>query len=127
MPMHLHDLRFVAYQSVNDFSKQRVIINDIRANWPAPDQQTLCIQLDYSEVPPKFLVRPVSEFDWKPGYQAEDIERNVQKAREAYEEFGKRICILSVVLRQGYLENIYLMLLNIDADEEWEGEGLYEI
>jgi hypothetical protein len=117
MPMHSHDLRFVTYQSVNDFFKQSPIIKDIKANWPAPDQQTPCVQLDYSEVPPKFLVRPAYDFDWKPGYQVEDIKRNVQKAREAYEESGKHILILSAVLRQGYLENIYLMLLDIDADE----------
>jgi hypothetical protein len=126
MPMHLHDLSFVTYQSVNDFFKQGLNIKGIKANWPAPDQHTLCVQLDYSEVPPKFLVRPVYDFDWKPGYQVEDIERNVQKAREAYEESGKRIIIFSAVLRQDYLENIYLILLDIDADEEWEGEELYE-
>jgi len=126
MPMHLHDLSFVTYQSVNDFLKQGLIIEDIKANWPTPDQPTLCVQLDYSEVPPKFFVRPAYDFDWKPGYQVEDIERNVQKAREVYEESGKRILILSAVLRQGYLENMYLMLFDIDADEEWEGEEVYE-
>jgi hypothetical protein len=122
MPMHLHDFNFVNFQSVNDFFKQRLIIKDIKANWPAPDQQTFCVQLDYSEVPPKFLARPVYDFDWKPGYQLEDIERTVQKAREAYEASGKRFVILSSVIRQGYLENIYLKLLDIDTDEQWEGE-----
>jgi hypothetical protein len=120
MPMHLHDLSFVTYQNINDFFKQG-LIKDIKANWPAPDQQTLCAQLDYSRVPPKFLVQPVYDFDWKPGYQAEDVERNMQKAREAYEESGKRTLILSAVLRQGNLENMYLMLPDVDADEEWEG------
>lgn len=123
--MHLHDLSFVTYQTVNDFFKQRLTIKDIKANWPAPDQQTLCAQVDYSEVPPKVLVRPVYDFDWKPGYQAEDIEINVQKARQENED-GKRVLILAAVLRQGYLDNIYLMLLNVDADEEWEGEELHE-
>ena len=81
MPMHSHDLRFVTYQSVNDFFKQSLIIKDIKANWPAPDQQTPCVQLDYSEVPPKFLVRPAYDFDWKPGYQVEDIKRCAEGAR----------------------------------------------
>jgi hypothetical protein len=125
LPMHLHDLGFVTYQSVNEFFEQDLIIKDIKATWPAPDQQTLCVQLDYSEVPPKFLVRPVYDFDWK-SYQVEDIKRHVQKAREAHEESGKRLFILSAVLRQGYLDNIYLMLLDIDALEEWEGEELYK-
>jgi hypothetical protein len=126
MPMNLHDHNFVTYQTVKDFLKQGHMIKDVKTNWPTPDQQILCAQLDYSEVPPKFLVRPVYDFDWKPGYQAEGVESNVQKAREAYEECGKRLLILSAVLRQGCLENIYFMLFDIDADEEREGEELHE-
>lgn len=126
MPMHIHDLSFVSYQSINDLLNEGLIIKDIKANWSAPDQQTLCVQLDYSEVPPKFVVRPAFDFDWKPGYQVEDMERSVQKAREVYEESGKRLVILSTVLRQGYLENMYHIFFDIDGGEGWESEELYE-
>lgn len=114
MPLHLHDRNFIKYQTSRDLYRHSLIIEDIKANWPSPVQQPLCLEMDYLEVPPKLLVQSVLDFGWKPGYEVEERERYLQRAKEEYEQHNKRAILVCVIIRDGDYKNRYPMLFDID-------------
>jgi hypothetical protein len=114
MPLHLHDRNFIKYQTSRDIYRHPLVIEDIKANWPSPVQQPLCLEIDYLEVPPKLLVQSVLDYDWKPGYEVEERERYLQRAKEEYEQHNKRAILVCVIVRDGDYKNRYPMLFDID-------------
>ena len=118
MPLHVNDRQFIDFQSSGDFFRHRHIVDEIKAHWPSPEEEPLCVEVDYLSVPPRVLVQPVWDFFWAPGYHTAETERYLRTAKQEYEQFSKRVILVCVIIRNGDLSNKYLMLL--DIDHEWQ-------
>ena len=117
----MNDHQFIHFQSSGDFFRHRHIVDDIKTKWPSPEQQPLCVEVDYLVAPPRVLVQPVWDVFWPPGYHTAETERYLRKAKQEYEQFNKRAILVCVIIRNGDLSYKYLVLL--DIDHEWRLNG----
>ncbi|KIM72629.1 hypothetical protein PILCRDRAFT_829640 [Piloderma croceum F 1598] len=85
MPLHMNDRQFIDFQSSGDFFRHRHIVDEIKAHWPTPEEEPLCVEVDYLAVPPRVLVQPVWDFSWPPGYHTAETERYLRTAKQEYE------------------------------------------
>jgi len=111
MPLHLHDRNFINYQTSRDFFRHKDIVEDIKAHWPSPGQDPLCLEIDYLEVPPKLFVQSVYSFNWEPDYDIGERDRYLAEAKQA---LNKRYLLICVIIRDGHYKHRYPMLFDID-------------